>query len=263
MDLGIKGRMALITGGSKGIAFAAARSLAQAGCHVALVSRTQVDLDRAAASLAREFGVEAAGFAADLTEAPSAGRVVDAAVGRFGHVDILVNSAGAAPPGSLEQLSEEQLENALRLKLFGYMRMVRAVLPVMRPRRWGRIINIGGMSGRSPGPNGVAVGLNNFGIATMTKSVADAAARDGILVNVVDPGPIATERQEALMRGLAEREGKSVAAVKAERDAKMPLGRIGNPEEVGDLVAFLASERNGFITGSSIIIDGGGNRNIF
>jgi len=263
VDLGIKGRVALITGGSKGLGFATGRSLAEAGCRIALVARTQADVERAAATLAREFGVEAAGFAADLAEAPSAKRVADAAVARFGHVDILVNCAGAAPAGSLEQLTEEQLENALRLKLYGYMHMIRAVLPVMRPRKWGRIINIGGMSGRSPGPTAVAVGLNNFGIATMTKSVADAAARDGILVNVVDPGPIATERQEALMRGLAEREGKAVEAVKAERDAKMPLGRIGNPEEVGDLVAFLASERNGFITGTSIIIDGGGNRNIF
>ncbi len=263
MDLGIKDRVALITGGSKGLGFAAARSLATAGCRIALVSRTQADLEKAAATLTREAGVEVVGFAADLTDAAAPKRVVDATVKRFGQVDILVNSAGAAPAGSLEQLTEEQLEGALRLKLYGYMRMIRAVLPVMRPRKWGRIINIGGMSGRSPGANGVAVGLNNFGIATMTKSVADAAAPDGILVTVVDPGPIATERQEALMRGLAEKQGKSVEQVKAERDAKVPLGRIGRPEEVADLIAFLASERAGFITGTSIIVDGGGNRNIF
>lgn len=263
MDLGVKDRVALITGGSKGLGFATGRSLAAAGCRIALVSRTQADLDRAAAALAREAGVEAVGVAADLTDPAAPRRVVDAAVQRFGRVDILVNSAGAAPPGSLEQLTEEQLDNALRLKLFGYMRMIRAVLPGMRARKWGRIINIGGMAGRSPGAGGVAVGLNNIGIATMTKSVADAAARDGILVNVVDPGPIATERQEVLMRGIAEKEGRSVEAVKAERDQKVPLGRIGRPEEVGDLIAFLASERAGFITGASIVVDGGGNRNIF
>lgn len=263
MDLGITGRVALITGGSKGLGFATGRALADAGCRIALVSRTQAALDTAAAALTRDFKADAAGFAADLSDPASPQRVADAAVQRFGRVDILVNSAGAAPAGSLEQLTEEQLDNALRLKLFGYMRMIRAVLPGMRARKWGRIINIGGMAGRSPGAGGVAVGLNNIGIATMTKSVADAVARDGILVNVVDPGPIATERQEALMRGIAEKEGRSVEAVKAERDQKVPLGRIGRPAEVGDLIAFLASERAGFITGASIVVDGGGNRNIF
>lgn len=263
VDLGIKGRVALITGGSKGLGFASARSLAAAGCRVALVARTQADLENAGAALTRGAGTEAAGFAADLTDPAAPRRVVEAAVKRFGQVDILVNCAGAAPGGSLEQLSEEQLENALRLKLFGYLRMIRAVLPGMRARKWGRIISVGGMAGRSPGAAGVAVGLNNIGIATMTKSVADAAARDGILVNVVDPGPIATERQEALMRSLAEKQGRPVEAVKAERDEKIPLGRIGRPEEVGDLIAFLASERSGFITGTSIVVDGGGNRNIF
>lgn len=263
MDLGITGRVALITGGSKGLGFATARALAAAGCRLALVARTQADLEKAAAVLGRDAGAEVVAFPADLSDPAAPRRVVDAALQRFGRVDILVNSAGAAPPGSLEQLTEEQLDNALRLKLFGYMRMIRAVLPGMRARKWGRIINIGGMAGRSPGAGGVAVGLNNIGIATMTKSVADAAARDGILVNIVDPGPIATERQEVLVRGIAEKEGRSVEAVKAERDQKVPLGRIGKPEEVGDLIAFLASERAGFITGTSIAVDGGGNRNIF
>jgi len=263
MDLGIRGRVALVTGGSKGLGFATGRALAEAGCCIALASRTQAELDKAAAALGRDFKIEAVGIAADLSDPASPRRVVDAAVQRFGHVDILVNSAGAAPAGSLEQLTEEQLEGALRLKLFGYMRMVRAVLPIMRARKWGRIISIGGLAGRSPGAGFVAVGLNNIGIATMTKSVADAVAADGILVNAVDPGSIATDRQENLIRAAAEKEGKGVEAVRAERTKSIPLGRMGKPEEVGALIAFLASECAGFITGACIPVDGGTNRNIF
>jgi len=261
MDLGIRGRVALVTGGSKGLGFATGRALAEAGCCIALASRTQAE--KAAAALGRDFKIEAVGIAADLSDPASPRRVVDAAVQRFGHVDILVNSAGAAPAGSLEQLTEEQLEGALRLKLFGYMRMVRAVLPIMRARKWGRIISIGGLAGRSPGAGFVAVGLNNIGIATMTKSVADAVAADGILVNAVDPGSIATDRQENLIRAAAEKEGKGVEAVRAERTKSIPLGRMGKPEEVGALIAFLASECAGFITGACIPVDGGTNRNIF
>jgi 3-oxoacyl-[acyl-carrier protein] reductase/bacilysin biosynthesis oxidoreductase BacG len=263
MDLGITQRVALISGGSKGLGFATAQALAEAGCRIALVSRTQADLEKAAAALARDFKAEAVGFAADLSDPASPRRVVEATAKRFGHVDILVNSAGAAPAGSLEQLTEEQLDGALRLKLFGYLRMIRAVLPIMRARKWGRIISIGGMAGRSPGAGFVAVGLNNIGIATMTKSVSDAVAADGILVNAVDPGSIATDRQETLIRAAAEKEGKTVEAVRSERTRSIPLGRMGKPEEVGALIAFLASERAGFLTGASIPIDGGTNRNIF
>lgn len=263
MDLGIKDRVALVSGGSKGLGFAAAHALAQAGCRLALVARTQADLDRAAEGLAREGGIEAVGIAADLTDAAAPRRVVEAAQRRFGQVDVLVNSAGAAPAGTLEQLTEEQLEGALRLKLFGYIRMVRAVLPGMRARKWGRIISIGGMAGRSPGAGFVAPGLNNIAVATMTKSLADAVAADGILVNAVDPGAIATERQEKLIRDAAAKQGKSVEDVTAERTRSIPLGRMGKPEEVGDLIAFLASERAGFITGAVVNVDGGYNRNIF
>ena len=262
MELGLQGRVALVTGGSKGIGRACAAGLAAEGCRLALCARGAEGLARVAAELGAK-GAEVLTVAADLAEPGAAGRVVEATVARFGRLDVLVNNAGAIRGGDFLGTPAEQWAEDWRLKLLGYTRMAQAVLPHMRARRWGRIINIIGAAARNPTPDYMAGGIANAGLINFTRALADLGAPDQILVTAVSPGATATERWDGLVAQRALAQGRSAEELRRELEGKQPLGRIGRPENVADLVVFLASERASFITGISITVDGGASRGVY
>jgi 3-oxoacyl-[acyl-carrier protein] reductase len=262
VDLGISGRVALVTGGSKGIGRAIAAGLASEGCRVAIAARGAEALRETAQALDAK-GAETLSVTADLSEPAAPSRVVEAVVARFGRLEILVNNAGAIRGGDFLSTPAEHWADDWRLKILGYVRMSQAAIPVMRSGRWGRIVNVIGAAARNPATTYMAGGIANAGLINFTRALADLAAPDGILVNAVSPGATATERWDRLIAQQARAQGQPVEALRAEVARKQPLGRIGRPEDVADLVVFLASERAGFLTGASITVDGGASRGVY
>ena len=257
MELGLTGRVAIITGGSRGIGRAVAERLCREGADVAVCARNRESLANTQRALEGLGGGQVLTVEADLTEPAAAGRVVERAVAAWGRIDILVNNAGAARGLPFDELTDERWLENLQLKLFGYLRMARLVLPHLRQNGWGRIVNIAGVAGLQPSPLSMPVGLNNAGILNVMKALSDAEAANNILVTTVCPGPILTERQTTLLQDAARAKGITVEAAQREATAAIPLRRMGRPEEVADAVAFLASERASYITGSLVIVDGG------
>ena len=257
MDLGIAGRVAIVTGASRGIGRAVAERLCREGASVALCARNRESLGEAQRALEAFGGGKVLTVEADLTEPAAAGRVVEAAAAAWGRIDILVNNAGAARGIPFDELTEELWLENLKLKLFGYLRMARQVLPHLRRNGWGRIVNVAGLAGLQPTPMSMPIGLNNAGILNVMKALADGEAANNILVTTVCPGPILTERQTQLLRDVSQRKGISFEAAQGEATSAIPLRRMGRPEEVADAVAFLASERASYITGSVVLLDGG------
>jgi 3-oxoacyl-[acyl-carrier protein] reductase len=262
MELGLRDKAAVITGGSRGIGFAVARSLAQEGCNVAICSRTPERLDAAARDLS-QLGVRAIGVPADVTDPAAVQKFIDAALEAFGRIDILVNNAGTHLRGTVETTTLEILERQLRDKVFGFFAMIQAVLPVMKRQRDGRIVNIVGQAARHPHPDRFPSGVTNAALMAMTKSVADAVARDNIRVNAVCPQYIESELLASLIAKEMHERGVDRATAAAGFFRANPMGRTGTPEEVADLVAFLASDCSGFTTGSAVSIDGGYHRYVF
>jgi NAD(P)-dependent dehydrogenase (short-subunit alcohol dehydrogenase family) len=262
VELGLAGRVALVTGASKGIGRACAGGLAAEGCRVAICARGAEALDRTAAELAAK-GAEVLAVTADLAEPASAARVVDAALARFGRLDILVNNAGAIRGGDFLTTPPEEWAGDWRLKVLGYVRMAQVVLPHMRARRWGRIINVIGAAARNPATTYMAGGIANAGLINFTRALADLGAPDQILVTAVSPGPTATERWDSLIVQQAHALGRAPEALRAEIEQRQPLGRIGRPEDVADLIVFLASERASFLTGVTVTVDGGASRGVY
>ncbi len=257
MDLGIAGRVAIVTGSSRGIGRAVAERLCREGANVSLCARNPESLAEAQRALEAIGGGRVLTVEADLTEPAAASRVVEATVAAWGRIDILVNNAGAARGIPFDELTEDLWLENLRLKLFGYLRMARLVLPHLRRNGWGRIVNVAGLAGLQPSPLSMPIGLNNAGILNVMKALADAEAAHNILVTTVCPGPILTERQTRLLQDVARTKGISLEAAQSEATSAIPLRRMGRPEEVAGMVAFLASERASYITGSLVIVDGG------
>src|SRR5512139_2749153 len=262
MDLGLTGRVAIVTGGSRGIGRAVAECLCREGAHVTLCARNRGSLADAKRALESLGGGRTLTIEADLTELAAAGRVVETAVSAWGRIDILVNNAGAARGLPFDELTDERWLENLQLKLFGYLRMARLVLPHLRRNGWGRIVNVAGLAGLQPSPLTMPVGLNNAGILNVMKALADAEAANNILVTTVCPGPILTERQTRLLEDAARVKGITVEEAQREATSAIPLRRMGRPEEVADVVAFLASERASYLTGSFVIVDGGLHRSM-
>jgi 3-oxoacyl-[acyl-carrier protein] reductase len=246
VDLELGGKVALVTGGSKGIGRACAESLAAESCQIAICARGPEALEVAARELTSR-GATAITISADLSEETSASRVVAEVIRHFGRLDILVNNAGAIRDGGFLETALSVWEHDWRLKLTGYIRMAQVALPLMRLRRWGRIINIVGTAARNPMTTFMAGGIANAGLINFTRALADLGAPDHILVTAVSPGPTTSKESDQ------DQVGRPVAS---------PLGRMGRPRDVADLVTFLASERASFITGVAITVDGGASRGV-
>jgi 3-oxoacyl-[acyl-carrier protein] reductase len=257
MDLGLKGKVALVTGGSKGIGKAVAHGLAEEGAKVAICARGQIDLDRAVGDLAKSTGSEVFAVAGDLTTESGVKKIVDATIAKFGRIDILVNNAGAAPGGLLLDLTEEDWQQALQLKFMGFVRCMKAVIPYMLKQGRGRIVNVVGNDGVKPIGIELTPSAANAADLAVTVALAEQYGRNNICINAINPGPVATERWDGLISGIARVRKISVNEAQERAERSIPLGRICTPEEVANVVVFVASDRASFMNGAIITLDGG------
>lgn len=257
MDLGLTGKVALITGSGEGIGYAAADRIVQEGGNVVLIGR-RADLVEAAATRLNGRGPgKAIAFAGDVTDPDLPRRLVAAARDAFGRVDILVNNAGTSRRGAFEELDQATWQQDLDLKLFAAMALIRAVIPEMRRQGGGRIVNVTNIGGRAPGAGTMPTTVSRAAGIAMTKALSRELASDNILVNTVCIGLIKSGQHER--RHAREGHNQDLDAFYAE-DAKaraIPLGRVGEAAEAGDVIAFLVSARASYLTGIAVNIDGG------
>ncbi len=259
MDLGLKGKIAIVTGASRGIGRECAIALAKEGARVCATARDEALLARVVEDV-NAAGGEGLLVSSDLTTLDGCEKVVNACAARFGGVDILINSAGAAKGGDILTLDAERITDALALKTYGYLRMSQLVIPHMRKNGWGRIVNIAGGAGASPARGNIPTSAANITVLNNTRALSDAVAGDGIQVNAVCPGMTNTQRARDIMQGAADKAGKGVEEILKEAGARTPAGRIAEPEEVANVATFLASAACNYVNGSSIYMDGGGRR---
>jgi 3-oxoacyl-[acyl-carrier protein] reductase len=257
MDLGLKGKVAIVGGASKGLGRACAEVLAEEGAAVALCSRTPADVERAAKEIGERTGVEVLPFAGDLDQHDTIRSFVAATVARFGRVDVLVNNSGGPPLARAATATEEQWATAIQRSLLFFARMSREALPHLKRQGSGRIINILAATVYQPIPNLALSGVTRLGVVAFAKSLADEVGRDGILVNNVCPGAITTERMLGNVASRARELGITMEQGLAERAAETAVGRVGEPRELAHLVAFLASDKSTYITGTTMLVDGG------
>ncbi len=252
MDLGIAGSTALVTGASQGIGFHVACALAREGCHLHLVSRSAEKLDTARAEILRRSTVDVTLHACDLSLPEG---VADLARG-CGTVDILVNNAGAIPEGDLLSIDDPHWRQAWDLKVFGFINLTREIYRSMRERRRGVIVNIIGMTGERPTPGYIAGTAGNAALMAFSRALGGESVDYGIRVVGVNPGPTETDRIATILRQRAQAEFGDSSRW-PEFVASSPFGRLARPEEVADVVAFLASDRASYISGTIIAVDGG------
>ena len=257
MDLGIRGKVAIVTAASQGMGRATAVALSREGCKIAICARRQDPLDAAADGIRKETGGEVLGFRADVSRAADIAAFVDTATTSFGGVDLLVTNAGGPPTGRLEALTDEQWSQSYELTFQSALRLARACVPSMRSRGGGSIVAITSISVKQPIENLLLSNTMRAAVVGLVKTLARELAQDRIRVNAVAPGWIATDRLMDLMRVRAEREKRKLEDVIEEGIAEVPLGRFGEPQEVAETTAFLLSERAAYLTGNIIQIDGG------
>jgi NAD(P)-dependent dehydrogenase (short-subunit alcohol dehydrogenase family) len=250
MDLGLKGKTALITGASKGIGRGVAEALAAEGCHVRLVSRSLDLLETAVAEITRDHGVKATAHAADLSDS---GAIDGLLAGDL--PDILVNNAGAIPGGDIETITEEIWRKAWELKVFGYINMSRAFYAAMRKRGHGVICNVTGLAADKPDFGYVAGTTGNAGLNAMTRALGGHGLEDGVRVFGVSPGPTQTERLIGLLKTRAKAEGNEDNWQSLM--GGMPMGRAATVPEVADVIAFLCSPKASYVSGTILTVDGG------
>jgi 3-oxoacyl-[acyl-carrier protein] reductase/bacilysin biosynthesis oxidoreductase BacG len=262
MDLGLQGKVAMVTGSSDGIGYTVAHSLAREGARVVLCARREAPLAEARASIEKETGAEVLAVSCDVQRLSDVQRLVKETIQRFGAIQILVNNAGSVPSIQFADIDDAQWYQMLEGKLLGFLRVTSEVVPHMRQAGWGRIINIAGTAGFEPSNTAMAVGLNNAAVINWTKSMSRQYAADAILVTTVAPGSIETPRQVRNRQREAEIKGTSLEELLKARVRDIPLGRLGRPAEVANVVVFLASQCSSYMTGSCITVDGGVMRGI-
>jgi len=253
MDLGIKGKRALVCASSKGLGLGCARALAEAGVDLVMNARGAEALEAAAQAIRNEFGVQVTTVACDVTTPEGQAQVSAAAQG----VDILVNNAGGPPPGLWSDWERDDFIKALDANMLTPIALIKALVPGMMERGWGRVVNITSQSVKAPIP---VLGLSNSARAGLTGYVAGTArqvAGKGITINNLLPGIHATDRADALDKGVSESQGISIDDARAQRAASIPAGRYGTAQEFGAACAFLCSQHAGFIIGQNILLDGG------
>jgi NAD(P)-dependent dehydrogenase (short-subunit alcohol dehydrogenase family) len=261
MDLGLNGKVALVTGGSKGIGRACAARLAAEGCDVLIVARTASDLERAAADIHDASGRRVEICATDLRSAQGCQAAVGALEHAFGRLDVLVNNAGLAAGGPSEDVTDEDWDRGFALKFYSYVRLSRALWPLLKAAQ-GAVVNIIGGASKTPSANFMIGGAVNAAITNFTKALAELGLRDGVAVKAVHPGMTVTGRLETLLSQRAQAEGMSREDYERQELARAGLRRYSQPEDIASLVAFLASPRAEQIHGADVFIDGGATKTI-
>ena len=260
MDLGLQGKSVLVTAASAGIGRATALAFAREGARVALCARDAAALDAAADHIrAAVPGAEVLALRCDLTDGAQIDAMVAQVVARFGTVHVLVNNAGGPPPGTSAQVGDAEWQQAFELTLMSAVRCTRAALPHMRRQRWGRVINVSSYSVKQPIPDILLSNSLRLGVAGWAKTIAGEVARDNVLVNTVGPGWTRTDRVTQMLGARAAAQGAGATAADAEAAIvrHVPLGRLGEPAEIADVIVFLGSERASFVTGTFLAVDGG------
>src|ERR1700722_7348744 len=257
MDLGVKDRVAIVAASSTGLGKAVALGLAREGAKLALCARTQSTLDETAAEIERETGVEVLARAVDVRVHEQVRDFVKEIADRFGRLDICVANAGGPPSKSFADTSVDDWHNAAELNLMSTVYLAKETLPLMQQRRWGRFIAITSVTVKQPLDGLILSNAVRAGVLGLVKSLANEYGPYNILVNNVCPGFTATARLNELADTLAAKGGVSPGDIEKRWASQAPLGRVGQPEELANLVVFLASERASYITGESIAVDGG------
>jgi 3-oxoacyl-[acyl-carrier protein] reductase len=263
MDLGLRKKAALVAASSQGLGRAVALELAREGASLVLCARGSAALEQTCSSIRSETGVEVTGIVGDLTLPEDVERIVQVGIERFGRIDILVTNVGGPPAGRFEALTREQWDEAHRLLLTSVLDLTRLVLPGMRERGWGRILNITSIASKQPVENLMLSNSLRAAVTGFAKSLANEVAADGVTVNNILPGYTLTDRLDDLIGFLAEKEGLSPDEVRNRWESEIPMRRLGDPKEFAALAAFLVSERASYITGSSIAVDGGWVKSLF
>lgn len=257
MDLGLKGKVALVAGASQGMGRSSAFLFAREGAKVAICARGEPALNQAAEMIRKETGGEVLSMVADMTKAEDIQKFVNTSAEHFGRLDVVVNNAGGPPPGEFMKFTDADWESAFQLSFMSTMRMTREAVPHMRKVGGGRVINITSYSVKEPIAGLVLSNAIRSGVIGMAKTLSRELAKDNILINNVCPGRIDTERAQKLNRARAERMKRPVEEINQQMAAEVPLGRYGTAEEVADLIVFLGSDRASYVTGTTIQIDGG------
>lgn len=257
MDLSIQGRVALICGASAGLGLACAKRLAQEGAQVALCGRHPVRLQAACDQILEEIGVSPLPLTADLSRPEEIERLHHQLIEQFGRIEILIHNGGGPAAGNFFEHSDSRWQEAYDLVLMSFVRLCRLMLPVMEAQRWGRVVSITSRAAREPTPDLVLSAAFRAGISAVVHTLARQMAGANVLINAVLPGPYNTDRLQELLVMQAERQGMDALSFIQQSAQELPAGRFGEPEELAAVVAMLVSERNGYLTGASIPIDGG------
>jgi 3-oxoacyl-[acyl-carrier protein] reductase/bacilysin biosynthesis oxidoreductase BacG len=257
MDLGLAGKVAIVTGSSDGIGYTTARTLGREGAKLVLCARREPRLLEAREKIARETGAQTLAVQCDVRRFEDVQRLIGETLQRFGAIDILINNAGSVPAINFTDAKDENWHEYLERKLLGFIRVTREVVPHMQKIGWGRIVNVAGTAGWEPSSSAMAVGINNAAVINWTKSMSLQYAKDGILVNTVAPGSIDTPRQASNRHRQAEVTGTSLEEIRQARVKDIPLHRLGDAQEVANVIAFLASECASYMTGTCVTVDGG------
>jgi 3-oxoacyl-[acyl-carrier protein] reductase len=266
MDLGLRGRVALVCAASQGLGKATATGFAQEGSHVVICSRDKKRLFQTAKEISNTAGrqkVTVMPVVADLTKAKDIQHLVSTAMEEFGRIDVLVANAGGPPVGTFPELDDSTWHAGINLTLMSTVRCIREVLPHMQKRKWGRIITITSLTAKQPVNDLIISSALRPGILGLSKILASQYGKDGITVNTVAPGYMLTARQEEVSRARAMKKGISLEHYMEELTRDVPLGRSGNPEELAHVIVFLASTKSSYVNGATISVDGGLIRGLF
>lgn len=257
MDTGLKNRVAIVAASSQGLGRATAEALAAEGCRVALCARNTQALNQVAENIRKQYKVDTLTQTLDVTDAEAVHQFVDAVVAKFGGVDICVTNAGGPPAKGFLAATIAEWHKAMELNFLSTVYFAREVIPHMQRKRWGRIITITSITTKQPVPDLVLSNAVRAGVVGLVKSLANEFGKDGILVNNVGPGYTATDRLKELAKTRAAASGKSEQEIFDSWAADAPLKRVGQPQEVADTIVWLASERASYVTGQTVLVDGG------
>ena len=257
MDLGIRGKLALVTAASKGLGRGSAAALSAEGCRVAICARTRSDVERAAREIGKETGHEVLPFVADMSRGGDIDALLAAVRREAGDPDILVGNAGGPPPGTFASTSLDQFLPAMELTMMSSIRLTYGVVPAMRAKGWGRVVYITSVSVKQPIPHILLSNTARAGLTGFMKTAAREIAHSGVTINAVLPGTHATDRVQQTARNRAQAEGISFEQAMDAQRTSNPMRALGDAGDFGAVVAFLCSQQAKFITGESVLVDGG------